>query len=1129
MKKRLKIFGFLFFLAIGMAFSQTQVRGIVVDEKGEPIIGASVLVKGTTSGASTDIDGKFTLSAPSPSTLVVSYVGMKTKEVPASANMKIVLQSDTELLKEVVVVGYGTQKKENLTGAVSSVDVSKTLDSRPIADIGRGLQGTTAGLNISIPNSEVGSDPLIKVRGQIGSISGSSKPLILLDNVEIPSLQMVNPNDIESISILKDAASASIYGAKGAFGVILITSKKGAKTESVNVQYTNNFSWQNVAKPINMAGVEGLEYALLSAERVEKTFTGAFWKVNRDSYEKALEWQQKWGSKVAYDDPMVYGRDWVRSVEGYKYGYRIYDTAKYMIDEWAPTQNHDVSISGKSGKVSYNIGLGYLNQQGMLKPAKHDDFRKYNASLRLSTELNKYVTARMGVIYSNRNKRYPYATASTTADPWYYLYRWSQLYPFGTEDGDILRSPASELAQANTANREDNYANINLGTTIKFTDNWNAVVDYTYANSQFVNNAPGTRFYARDTWSGAVASVDANNNPIFVNENGEVVPQGTPGSMRKYELSMYEYTSHGSNPDRVYRSTRNGVQNTFNAFTTYNMNLNDIHNLKFMLGVNRVTYDEKSNWSQITDIIDLNNPQFGLTQGTQTAGGSAAWEAQLGYFGRINYAFMNKYLLEANLRYDGTSKFPTDLKWRWFPSFSAGWLVTEESWMKWSSPILSSLKFRGSWGTIGDQTVSNSLYVPTMEAGQISWIGANGQKVYYVGSPNAVSPYITWQDITTLDLGFDMRLFRNRLGIVFDWYRRDTENMIVPIEGVTYTYGTNAPKGNFGSLRTNGWELAVDFNHQFSNGLKVNVMGTLSDAITKITKYGSTQSIDDWYVGKTYGEIWGYETDRLYQKSDFVLDANGNTKLITLTKEQSKYVGKKVNQLSGEKPVYQAYLQTANNFYFGPGDVKFKDLNGDGEINDGSRQVDDYGDLTVIGNSTPRFEYGLRLGADWHGIDFSMFFQGIGSRQIWGDGNLVIPGYNPSDGAMPATIAQDFWREDRTDAFYPRPFDQGSTNTGNNMHRQSKYLLDMSYMRLKNITLGYSFNENLLKNVYMKSARIYMSLENFVTFDNLRGLPIDPEVVSGYSMFNETNYNSGRTGVGTPAFKAVSVGLQLNF
>jgi hypothetical protein len=296
----------------------------------------------------------------------------------------------------------------------------------------------------------------------------------------------------------------------------------------------------------------------------------------------------------------------------------------------------------------------------------------------------------------------------------------------------------------------------------------------------------------------------------------------------------------------------------------------------------------------------------------------------------------------------------------------------------------------------------------------------------------------------------------------------------------------------------------------------------LADALTKITKYGSTHSIDSWYNGKTYGEIWGYETDRLYQVDDFVYDASGN--LITTTSEDSFTV----NQQSDPGAPTQGKLQ-AGNFKFGPGDVKFKDLNGDGVINDGSRQTDDHGDLKVIGNSTPRYEYGFRAGADFKGFDLNIFFQGIGKRDVWGDGFLAIPGYNSADGAMPEAFAGNFWREDRTDAFYPAPYNQAGSSTTLNMQRQTRYLLNMAYFRIKNVTLGYTLPQATMKRIHVNKLRIYASLENFFTFDHLGDLPIDPEEIAGYSMWNETNYNLGRTGVGVPTFKSASMGLQLSF
>lgn len=1124
--------------ASGSAYEVTEqlqsqaISGVVTDTNGEPVIGASVSEKGTTNGTITDINGKFSLNVKPGAILKVTFVGYKPHEVKATRTMKIILKEDSELLDEVVVVGYGTQKKENLTGAVASVDVNKTLSSRPIADVGRGLQGTTPGLSVVIPSGEIGSDPTMKIRGQIGSINGGSAPLILMDNVEIPSIQMVNPDDIESISVLKDAAASSIYGAKAAFGVVLITTKKGAKQESINVSYSGNFSWQNISKKMEMGGIDALEYSVEAFKRVGGTVAGAFVQITEEGLVKAKEWDQKYGGKLGPNDPYVYGRDWYVDANNRKIGLRTFDPYDYMIKEWTPSMTHNLSVNGKSGRTTYNIGFGYLDQTGLMKPAKNDDFKRYNGSLRISTDINKYVTVRAGAMYSKREKRYAYATSSTTADPWLYLYRWGPNMPMGYDDeGNIIRSPHSEITQANTASRAYNYINVNVGATVNIMKNWKLDIDYTHATNEYVLKTPGTRYTALNSWGGAVAKNDASGNRIYVNEAGETVAAGAPGAMPAYKLGMTEYTAHGANPDHMYRRSETTNQDTWNISTTYDWKVDKNNAFKFLVGMNRVTYDEEYNWSRKGDLSDITNPQFDLAVGLQEASGGYDWEGQLGFFGRINYALKDRYLLEANLRYDATSKFPNDLQWRWFPSFSAGWRASEEAFMQWMKPAVTSLKFRGSWGIIGDQTVSNSLYIPTMSTGQLNWLDESGNKLVYVSTPSAVASNITWQDIQTVDVGLDARFLDGELGLTVDWYQRDTKNMIVPGAGVTLAFGTGAPKGNFGSLRTRGWEIALDYNHRFSNGLGINAMATLSDAETEITKYSDTRVVSDWYVGKKYGEIWGYQTERLYQKDDFVY--NGD-QIVTTWALNGKEVAqgtkgaKKVNKLKGDNPVYQDFLQSGN-FVFGPGDVKFADLNGDGLIDSGSGTVDDPGDRKVIGNSTPRYEYGFRLGADYKGFDFSVFFQGVGKREVWGNGFLAIAGYNSSDGAMPQAIAGDYWREDRTDAFYPRPYNLAGSNNSLNMVTQSRYLLDMSYLRMKNITIGYSIPADILRKVRMQKARIYMSLENFVTWDNLNGLPIDPEEVQGFSMFNTDNYNSGRTGVGTPTFKSLSVGIQLNF
>jgi len=1131
----------MLFAVLGFMLSQSiyaqpkTVTGTVTDATtNETLPGVNVIIKNTTTGTSTDLNGFFSINVAPGQVLVFTSLGYASQEVPvgASNSIDVKMSPDVEFIEEVVVVGYGTQRRANLTGAVSTVNVEKTLEARPIADAGRGLQGTMPGLSVVIPSGEIGSDPILKIRGQIGSLQGGSSPLILVDNVEIPSIQMLNPSDIESISVLKDAASSSIYGAKAAFGVILITTKKGAVNQGVNVSYNGNLSFQNISKKMEMAGLDALEYTLAAFERVGGTVAGAFWMVTREGYEKAVEWKENWGDIVKPDDPMLYGRDWYVDANNRKIGLRTYDPYHYMIEEWTPTNLHNFSVSGKAGNTDYNIGLGYLDQSGINKPAKIDDFRRYNGSIRLGTDVNDWLRVTAGAMYSKRNKRYAYATSSTSVDPWLYLYRWGPTYPMTTEDGDPLRSPAYEYSASNTAFMEHNYTSVNGGFEITPVRDWHINFDYTHANLEYIANRPGTRFTARNTWTAALAKNDENGDRIYVDNTGQVVSSTSPGAMPAYELNMMTYTAVGSNPDHIYRRVQNDQRNTTNLYTTYDWNLMDDHQFRFMTGMNRVAYEEAYNWSQTTQLIDYNNPQFDLAYGTQTASGGEYWESQLGFYGRVNYNFREKYLFEANLRYDGTSKFPTDLKWRWFPSFSAGWIATEEPFMDWARPALSLLKLRGSWGTIGDQTVSNSLYIPTMSGSQNMWL-LGGAKQYQFATPGAVSASVTWQDITTLNLGFDARFLSNKLGVTFDWFRRDTRNMIVPQEGLPTTFGTGAPQSNFGSLRTNGMEIQVDYNHRFENGLGITLTATVADAVSKITEYGSTKSIDSWYVGKTYGEIWGYETDRLFQADDFAYD-NGNLIKVQVPNETGT-ANYTIYQLADPSNVaIQGRLQSGN-FLFMPGDVKFVDLNGDGYINPGNRLIEDadgnpdYGDLKIIGNSTPRWMYGFRTDLDFRGVDLSFFIQGVGKREIWGDGFLAIPGYNSADGAMPQAFAGDFWREDRTDAFYPRPYNQAGSGTTLNMQVQTRYLLNMAYTRLKNITLGYTLPSNLTKKIMISRLRVYVALENFFTFDHLGTLPIDPEEITGYSMWRSSYYNMDRTGVGVPTFKSASVGLQVNF
>lgn len=514
-----------------------DIKGRIVDQNGQPVIGASLFQQGTNNGTVADVDGRFSINVPNGASLKVSCLGYQDVIVTARNGMTIMMKEDNEVLSEVVVVGYGAQKRADITGAVASVDVGKTLESRPIADVGRGLQGAVPGMNIVIPTGEVGSDPLIKIRGQIGSVNGGSSPLILLDNVEIPSIQLVNPNDIQSITVLKDAASASIYGSKAAFGVVLITTKNGTRGPKLQVSYSNNFSWQNPAKEINIGGIEALEYTYdAQVNRESPMPAGGFWRIDENSLEKARQWQEKYGDTVAWNDPILYGRDWYYDGAN-KYGYRLYDGVRAMVREWAPSMTHTLSVTGSKDNTSFNIGLGYLDQSGMTKPAKVDDFKRYNASFGFTSEVNKYLTLRASAIYSDRYKRYP-GVGTTKADPWLYLYRWSPLFPIGVMERDhYLQEPAYELMAGNTDSLRNKYFNMNLGMTINFTENWNFQFDYTYDRQMTDRNNSVVYFEAGNHWYSPTAWVE-NGSQVYVNEEGQVVESG---GMPAYTFPVKRY------------------------------------------------------------------------------------------------------------------------------------------------------------------------------------------------------------------------------------------------------------------------------------------------------------------------------------------------------------------------------------------------------------------------------------------------------------------------------------------------------------------------------------------------------------------------------------------------------------
>jgi TonB-linked SusC/RagA family outer membrane protein len=1133
---------------VSSADAQQQQRipisGKVVDANGAPLPGVVVSAQGTNIATVSNAAGEYSLSVPQGSVLVYSTLGyVETTQIVGSQSViNVTMNENINPIEKVVVVGYGSQKLTDVTGAVSSVNVERTLGSRPVSDVARGLQGSVPGLSVRVGSAEVGSDASINIRGFVGSYTGSNNPLILLDNVEIPSMQVVNPNDVEDITVMKDAASTSIYGSKAAFGVILITTKKGSSQDGVSVTYTGNFSWQNRFKPLEMGGIEGLEYAWDAAQSrnpnsAPGTPVGNLGpRFNAESIAKSKEWVEKYGKTglVKPGDPYVYGRDWYYDpVAGASLGIRVFEPADALVAEWAPTMKHDLSLNGRSGKTTYNIGLGMLDQSGMTKNAKADDFKRYNGSLKLSTEVNKFITLRAGAMYSDRIKRAP-SSFWGSYDPWLYANRWSSLMPIGVSlpNGDPIREPAYEFANTTTDKRRTIYSNFNLGTTITFTKDWNLEFDYSFVTQEEIEELarPSLTYYSPWYITSPNPLLDENGDNVYVDEEGNVV---TDGGMMAYTFPKETFVAPADT--FVSRSSKRNDTHTINAYTTYNLNLGESHKLKFMAGMNSMANRWKSHAARVTALYNFDNPQFQYNNnGVQTATGDENWSSLLGFFGRVNYSFADKYLLEANVRIDGTSKFPSDMWWATFPSFSAGWIASNEKFFEPIKRAVSFAKLRASWGSVGDQNVSNDLYMRTMgRTNTGSWADGSGMLIYTYGTPKSAQDEVMWQRIENLDFGADFQFLKGKLGLTFDWYQRDTKDMIMPGDALPATYGATAPYGNYGNLRTKGWELTLTYNHVFENGLGISALATMWDSKTVVTKgpdyktEWKNRSIgSNWSTGATYGDIWGYVTDRLYQAEDFVYDADGNmqkTAIIINGTSKNSYM------LVGDNPVYQTYLEDGGGVViFRPGDVKYVDLNGDGYITPGEGTFGDPGDRKVIGNTLPRYEYGFRVGLDYKGFDFSVFIQGVGKREMWGDGQLGVPGYNVGDGAIAKAFATDYWRPDRTDAFYPRAWNLGGSNTGYSMQVQTKYLLNMAYTRIKNITLGYSVPAQLLKKAYISKARVYVSLENFFTFDNLRGLPIDPEVIPGTSMF-ASGANMSRVGVGTPMFKSASFGIELGF
>ena len=1015
---------------------EKKITGTIVDATGTPIIGANVMVKGTTNGTITDLDGKFTLNVPAGAVLQVSYIGYANQEVKVgnNSNLSITLKEDTELLDEVVVVGFGTQKKINLTGAVSTIKVDEVLGDRPVSNLSSALQGTMPGLQISIPNASPGASPELNIRGT-NSINGGS-PLVLVDNMPM-DINMVNPADIESVNVLKDAAASAVYGAKAAFGVILITTKQGKKGDRIKLNYSGNFAF---TKPTNLPKVAS-PYDLVMGLHNAGQSSDASLGTDVESWLKLLEEYNA--------NPSLYPEGEYVDEKGTRYYLAEHDRVKDMMDKFGFQQTHNLSMSGSSDKTTYRISLGVLNEDGILYSDK-DTYRRYNISSFISTDVTPWLKMQADFKYADANNQW--VDGGVRGGLWGNAMTSPSYFPLVGETVDGIyypqETPRTAIEYSEPVERKDKNLRAMGRAIFSIIDGLTLTTEYAF----MYENTVKTDYDKLFKFHTPVGQVRPNLN------------------------------------NSKYRQDKNSaVTHALNIFANYDKTFGR-HSLNLMAGYNQEDYSYESSWISRLDMINGELPSIGQGTGELTASDSFSEHSTRSLFYRVNYAFDNKYLIGTSGRYDGSSKFPKNSRFGFFPSMSLGWRIIDEPFMRWSEKNLSNLKFRFTLGEIGNQAISPYAFIPGMESYNSKWL-VNNKLVTSLKAPALVSPSFTWETVRTYNYGVDLGFLNQKFNLSFDYYIRNTMDMLAPGMELPSVLGASAPKENSADLQTKGWELAIDWNDKIGN-VGYHVGFNLYDSRTYITKFDNEVGLifdkDKKVinrVGKEMGEIWGYETDRFYTEDDF--DANGKIK--------------------PGIPVVEGVIPK-------PGDILYVDQNDDCIINNGLNTTENPGDLKIIGSSTKRFQYGISAGVDYKGFNLSLFFQGVGKRDLWRNNELVFPFHSEFSTMFAHQL--DYWTPENTDAFYPRLYERAGGNTGANRNIQTKYLLNGAYCRLKNITVSYNLPSQWYQKFNVDRVSIFFSGEDLWTHYNTpKG--IDPEM------------NPLGGGWGYPSMKKMSFGINV--
>lgn len=1037
-----------------------KVSGIVEDALG-PVAGASVVVKGTTNGNVTDMDGNFTLEGVKKGDIIqISFIGYVTQEIKYTGQtaLKVTIAEDSQTLQEVVVVGYGTQKKANLTGAVTQV-AGDVLENRPIANVGQGLQGVVPNLNITMGDGGApGKGSTFNVRGTT-SINGGS-PLVLVDNVQMDA-NLVNPDDIASISILKDAASSAIYGARAAYGVILITTKQGKKERAPQVSLSANGYWQAPAKRIH--GLSSIEYLRMFDQASENVGTSSRYSEKVHKYAEAYA-NGTYAYPEFYDDASQQNNwqycgntDWFNE---------LYKTSSF-------SQMYNVNVNGGSDKTTYYGSVGFNDVGGLLKESD-DSYKKFNTNLNISTDVTKWLNVSFKVMDTYTKEAHPSGgTTPMNSTAYSGIKAYSgmmkndlnPLMPvYHGHTGRLYSSPGAP------AMSDPNYTGgFTTPGGLEYRDDGQRYFagQGGYTNPIALQKQGGLSLYkTNDLWlTGAVKLTPLEGLIVNADFTFNTYSQNSTQHVQRFTEYKAVAGTEGvypwTNPSSAVLKNEENYYTAFNAFAEYTKSFNDnTHNFKVMAGYNQEYKHTKNFWAGRKNLIDDSNPALNLASGEKNVGYNESQWAINGFFFRLNYNYKQRYLLELNGRYDGSSKFPKGDRYAFFPSVSAAWRVSEETFWEPLKGWWNDMKIRGSYGSLGNQVtgdLGDFPYLASYSSNTAYDIVFNGARPIAITPSGLVSPSFTWETVNQMDFGADASFLANRLTASFDWYRRNTMDMLTAGQSLPSVLGTAVPVANSADLKTVGWELSLGWNDRLESGFNYWVKGVLSDYQSTITKFeNSTGSlytkdkdgnvVNQYYEGYSMNTIYGYRSDGLFQSDAEAAKAN----------QSELYAGK-----------------------WAAGDIRYLDLNKDGKIGKGKDILSDMGDKTIIGNSTPRYSYGFTAGFEYKGFDFEMFWQGIGKRDYFCD-DYAFWGFT-SEWDIPLKQALDYWTPDNTSAYFPRP----TWLNGGNREKSDRYIQNASYIRLKNLTLGYTLPKQMMNKVGISRLRVYLQGENLLTFTPL--------------------------------------------